>query len=178
MELKNVDKYLGDLGKQLVTNLKSSLKQHDHRDTGNLERSIRYSIVKDGKSTKLTVYALSYGEVLDIGASGSLTSIPGTPYKIVPSRSGSKITGHLVKSDWKDIRKWVKRKGIKFPGVSQNSTSYLINRKIKRHGIQPSYWLKKGTNKTLSNKKYVNDVAASFRQDIIANFRLLNKTMK
>lgn len=170
MEFKNVKKYLSDVGKKTVEDAKANLAPHSV--TGNLARKTTYKVVETKDGVRLRIVVPKYGEVLDKGISGSLLKRSGTPFVIKPAsnRSAERISGNVVTTHWTSIRDWVQRKGIQFHGKNQNTTSYLINRALKRRGFPATKWLTKAKNKNhLGSRTHRKGLALAFKQDIKAH---------
>ena len=78
-----------------------------------------------------------------------------------PSKGGSR-PGKLQAK----IRNWVKTKGIRFDGISQESTIYLITRKIHREGYKGTGFKSKVINRR-SKKKLTRDIAPAVAKDFV-----------
>lgn len=170
MELKNLRSHLSTIGEKVIKDARANLSAHT--DTGRLSRETKYKLVTKGKGLALTIEMPKYGDVLDKGASGSLLKRDNTPYTIRPAatRAAERITGTQVYTNWKSISAWVDRKGIIFPNRSKSSTSFLINRALKRDGYPPTLWLTKAKKKNkIGTKTYRKGMLKAFKEDIKAH---------
>lgn len=169
MEFNNIKKYLNTVGKKTVEDAKKSLSRRDHISTGRLRDSVKYKIVESKGLLNLKITSLKYGLVLDKGFSGYETK-RDTPFTIKASNSVTGyIRGNTVYTPWQDIQSWVKSKGI--GGQKWKSAAYLINRKLKLHGLKPTRWLEKVKNKNLASKRYRKAINNALMKDIQAHYK-------
>lgn len=167
MKLKNVKKYLLKQGKNIVSDAKANLAEHT--DTGNLASKIVYRVdTTDEDNPKLVIEMPRYGDVLDKGVIGFISGPAGaSKYKYKGTKVNRVYANGNVHANWKRISEWVERKGIQFPGISQKSTAFLINRKLKLYGSSPTKWLTKAKNKNHFGKRAKRtELAIAFKDDI------------
>lgn len=175
--LKNTHarKALERYGKLLVEKAKLNLQQHNV--SGELTRSVNYKITTVGNRLQLEISMADYGDVLDKGLSGYKTK-RNTKYQAISSRVLGKkgVHGNVVGVDWRDIRRWVGSRGIKFQGQNINSTSFLIHRKIKWKGFRGTRWFTRAKEST--ENKLKKNLARGMKKDILTQIRTTTRKIR
>lgn len=94
------------------------------------------------------------------GISGTERSVPNSPYKF----SGSKKAVNLD-----SVRLWVRQRGIKYEGMTEEQTVFLISRSIYKKGIDPKNLWEGEVSKLQEDigKEIANQIAASFSNNSI-----------
>ena len=146
MVLVNFNKALKRFGKKVVSDARKVLRKQDKNSTGNLSKSLTYSIsLQDEKIVTITFDApkAPYWQFVNYGVQGFLdnTLAPDSPF-----RFGSKKTKEGTLRG--GINRWLTQKSA-FQGqvrdeagrlVSRKSLVYLISRSVWNYGIAPSYF--------------------------------------
>lgn len=147
---KHLTEQLKQVGDLYVKELSRQLKLLDKDASGNLIKSLRYDIKVDSKKNPyIEILAADYLEYVDKGR---------RPGKMPPSNR---------------ILPWVKDRGIKIQGQTDEQTAFVIAKSIGIKGIKPTNVLDKTTKSVIN--KVTNDIAGAARQDIID---MINKIMK
>ena len=138
MKTDNLEKYLNSFGKQVVNRAKGGL-QKAKGGGSDLEKSIRFEIIKDNDGFTVQFFMSSYGTFVDKGVSGTQTKrryknyenkVVSSPYKYTNKQPPPGI-----------LAKWIKKKGIKGRDkksgrfISNMSLAFIIGRSIKKKGI-------------------------------------------
>ena len=168
MKTKNIENYLNSFGKQVVNRAKGNLQRSKGGNT-NLEKSIEFKVVPDGKGFTVQFYMESYATFVDKGVSGNKkkrkfkdykNQIKSTPYSYTSKQPPPNI-----------LAKWISKKGIKGRDkksgrfISNLSLAFIIGRKIKRDGIQGISFFQKPL--ALGLKQYGKNLLSALKGDII-----------
>ena len=169
MKTDNLEKYLNSFGKQVVNRAKGGL-QKAKGGGSDLEKSIRFEIIKDNDGFTVQFFMSSYGTFVDKGVSGTQTKrryknyenkVVSSPYKYTNKQPPPGI-----------LAKWIKKKGIKGRDkksgrfISNMSLAFIIGRSIKKKGIQGiSFFLKP---LILGMKQFGKAMLGALKEDIIA----------
>ena len=128
-----LDEYMLHLGMQIVSQLKQSLRESGIDQNSLLSQSVNSTIVNDDNGITLTITADDYWKFVNDGVNGIRRNVGSemsfkTPY---PSKKMAK-----------SIQGWASRKSI---GSAKDvkSISYAIATKVKREGIDPTYFVDK-----------------------------------
>ena len=122
MKTDNLEKYLNSFGKQVVNRAKGGL-QKAKGGGSDLEKSIRFEIIKDNDGFTVQFFMSSYGTFVDKGVSGTQTKrryknyenkVVSSPYKYTNKQPPPGI-----------LAKWIKKKGIK--GRDKKSGRFISN---------------------------------------------------
>ena len=169
MKTDNLEKYLNSFGKQVVNRAKGGL-QKAQGGGSDLEKSIRFEIIKDNDGFTVQFFMSSYGTFVDKGVSGTQTKrryknyenkVVSSPYKYTNKQPPPGI-----------LAKWIKKKGIKGRDkksgrfISNMSLAFIIGRSIKKKGIQGISFFQKPL--MLGMKQFGKDMLGALKEDIIA----------
>lgn len=169
MKTDNLEKYLNSFGKQVVNRAKGSL-QKAKGGGSDLEKSIRFEIIKDNDGFTVQFFMSSYGTFVDKGVSGTQTKrryknyenkVVSSPYKYTNKQPPPGI-----------LAKWIKKKGIKGRDkksgrfISNMSLAFIIGRSIKKKGIQGISFFQKPL--MLGMKQFGKAMLGALKEDIIA----------
>jgi len=106
----NIKAGLDLVGQFIVDKLRNELEEQGHNDTGNLIKSIDYSINRSGNSYTIEVSAIGYAKYLETGiAAGNWVNVYA-------------------------LAEWVERKGIATGEKEIKSAAFAIRRKIYNEG--------------------------------------------
>ncbi len=165
--MKSVEKYLNSFGKQVVNRAKGNLQKSKGGGT-DLEKSIRFEVVKDAKGFTVNFYMNNYGQFVDKGVSGTNKKQSFKDYKNSIKSSPFKYTNKQPPSGILD--KWTVKKGIaprdaegRF--IKRKSLVFLIARGIKRNGIKSLSFFQKPLG--LGLKQYGKDLLNAVKEDIL-----------
>ena len=149
-----LEEYMVDLGMQIVSQLKQSLREAGDQNSI-LSQSIVSKVTSSSENVDLVITANDYWDFVNSGVNGVKKNVGGkynfkTPY---PSK---KMT--------ESIQVWQSNRGI---GHAKNfkSVSYAIATKVKRDGIEPNYFV----DKVLSDefiKNIENELAKEFKKSL------------
>ena len=146
MTLDNLNKALKRFGQKVVSSARQSLKKQGKNSTGNLSKSLTYSVsLKDEKIVQITFNApkAPYWEFVNWGVQGFLDNkkAPDSPFRF---GSGKTQKGTLRGG----INRWLTQKSAfqskvrddsgRF--VSRKSLVFLISRSVWNYGIAPSHF--------------------------------------
>jgi len=132
-------KTLEKAGELIVAEMRSTLKQNKSNATGQLSKSISYTVKDTADGLKLQIGMLEYGGAVDKGRGPSISGGP--------------------KQSWRQrIVKWMRAKGITpEPGVKIETAAFLITRAINRgynskgkEMYQPKPFIDKSVDKVLN----------------------------
>lgn len=127
MSLKNLENYLNSFGKQVVKDAKSNLSKAG-KGGGDLEKSIKFSVVKNGDLLDVQFSMADYGTFVDKGVKGAGGTIKSGKHK--GSYGGRR---HYI--TWEGKRK---DSPYKFgSGKSSGSIYKGIGSFIRKKGLQP-----------------------------------------
>lgn len=164
MEQGQVQKYLDDFRKYVITQSKSNLSRLGKNNTRSLYNSIKGTTKAYKNSVFIEFEMLEYGQYIDKGVKGKNSSFksPNSPFRF---GSGTGKKGGLTKG----IQEWVKQKRFQFKDkqgkfMSYNSTAWLITRSIYSKGIKPSLFFTKPFEKAF--KKLPKEIAVKYGLDI------------
>jgi hypothetical protein len=167
METKNIERYLESFGKQVVNRSKGNIQKAKGGKT-NLEKSLRFEVVKDSDGYTVQFYMDYYGTFVDKGVSGNKKQQSYKDYKGQVKSSPYKYTTKQPPSGVLD--KWTVRKGIaprdkggKF--IERKSLVFLIARKIKRDGLKSLSFFQKPLG--LGLKQFGSELLGNVKEDII-----------
>ena len=140
MKTDNLEKYLNSFGKQVVNRAKGGL-QKAKGGGSDLEKSIRFEIIKDNDGFTVQFFMSSYGTFVDKGVSGTQTK-----------RRYKNYENKVVSSPYKYTNKQPP------PGI--------IGRSIKKKGIQGISFFQKPL--MLGMKQFGKAMLGALKEDIIA----------
>lgn len=145
----NYPKYLDEVGKLLVQEIKSLIKLKNKIATGNLYENITYKITPKNNSFVIDIDAPDYLAVIEDGRK---------PNKKFPP----------VKS----IKDWIIAKKIKPNKITIDSLAFIIARSIAKNGIKPTPILKVSFENI--SEKLIDEIgiyaAQELEQNITAEF--------
>lgn len=146
MDTPKTNKVIDEFNDKLTSKAKKNLS--DSKASGRLESSLKITD-KDSKGNfEIIIEMEDYGTYVDEGRK---------PGKGIPVN---------------DLKKWIKEKGITLKTKSQltqeqkiNSLAFIINRKIKKEGIDPTNFLQNALDEL--TPKFADDVADAYGDDIL-----------
>lgn len=149
--IREVDGIMEAGSKFFVRNAKQAAQRFG--DTGALAREIVYE--RRSLMNFSIVSGARYAGYVEFGTGSKFRSIPGFE-DIAASIRGK--TGLSYKEGLDNIKGWVKRKGIRFNGMTQQQTAFLIFRSILRNGIkaQPYFFKNMGPTRAQIEKDLGN----------------------
>ena len=166
MKTDNLQNYLNSFGKQVVNRAKGGLQRKKGGGT-ELEKSIKFKVVKDAKGYTVQFFMNSYGTFVDKGVSGTNKTRKFKDYKKKVVSSPYKYTNKQPPRGI--IDKWIVKKGIaprdeqgRF--TSRKSLSFLIARSIKRQGIQGISFFQKPLG--LGLEQFGSQILSAIKTDI------------
>ena len=151
MDNPKTDKTVNNLTTKLTKDIKQNLS--DENASGRLQKSIKVSQVETKTGYQVILQMEDYGTYVDEGRK------PG---------KGAPIN---------DLKKWIAQKGLTLNSKTKskqtteqkiNSLAFLINRKIKKKGIEAKDFLKDALN--LNTPKFADDLAESIADDLLDGF--------
>ena len=170
MSIKNE---LDNFGKHVVKESRKNLTKKGKKDTGELYKSIGYSVKVSANSFELSFSGVDYFDFVDKGVKGVASSekAPKSPYKF---GSGTGKKGGLTSG----INGWVQRKGIQFRGkkgkfLSYESTAFIIKRSIWLKGLETTNFFSRPFE--LAFKRLPDDLVEAYGLEVED---LLNFTRK
>ena len=137
--MRNVENYLKSVGRTIVRNAKTNLKQGDKVVSGSLLNSIKFNVVSTSKGFEVRFKMAGHGQFVDKGVSGKNKR---QYYKdIKNTRRQSPFRYKNLQPPASALDKWIVRRGIaprdeKGRFMSRKSLQYLIARKIYFNGIK------------------------------------------
>tara|TARA_R110001599_G_scaffold68698_1_gene193528 strand:+ start:186 stop:713 length:528 start_codon:yes stop_codon:yes gene_type:complete len=167
MKTNNLEKYLNSFGKQVVNRAKGGLQKAKGGGT-NLEKSIRFQIIKDKTGFSVQFFMNSYGTFVDKGVSGTQikrkyknyeNKVVSTPYNYTSKQPPPGL-----------LSKWISKKGIKGRDkksgrfISNMSLAFIIGRSIKKKGIQGISFFQKPL--MLGMKQFGKAMLGALKEDI------------
>ena len=125
-------KTLEKAGELIVAEMRSTLKQNKSNATGQLSKSISYTVKDTERGVKLQIGMLEYGGAVDEGRSAS--------------RSGG------PRQSWRQkIITWMRAKNITpRAGVTMETAAFLITRSINKKGYKPKPFIDKSVDRVLN----------------------------
>ena len=144
LDLKSVERYLNSYGRYIIRQAEGIL--YKRKNTGNLSKSLDFTILKTKTGYDIRWTAASYGEFVDKGVSGVISkryyyALDGKR-KRSPYRYTTKGPPQYV------LREWIRMKGIKGRErkgasggkggqfMSRKSLAFLMSRSIKNKGLR------------------------------------------
>lgn len=141
--MSNIKGALEEFGEAYIIELTKQLISADKKATGDLIKSLDYSVIETIDGVLLTIKANDYLKYVDAGR---------RPGKFPPINK---------------IEKWVKVKHIKFKKQTQEQTAFVIARSIKDKGIKPTRVLDKTKKNILNSKKDILAKAIGLDMNLI-----------
>ena len=167
MKTEALERYLNSFGKQVVNRAKGNLQKSKGGGT-NLENSLSFNVITDTDGFTVQFFMDSYGTFVDKGVSGTDVRRSFKDYKGKTISSPYKYTTKQPPS--RVLDKWIVKKGIaprdeKGRFMSRKSISFLIDRSIKRKGIQGISFFQKPL--MLGLKQFGKEMLGAVKDDII-----------
>lgn len=159
--MKNVRKILDKFGKNVTKDAKKNLDRRRSNSSGKLRKSISHSVKEDDDGIELAIWMEDYGVLLDAGQLGHDRKILKGWNKSIFIPRGKGFTNKFPKVS--AIQGWIKTKPI-VSTLKPDQLSYLIARKIFRHGIQPRLFMSEAFNK--HKDKLEKDILDATGKDI------------
>jgi hypothetical protein len=180
LETTALRNYLNSFGRQVTNRAKGQLQRK--KGGTDLEKTIKYSITKQGKSYVVNFFMADYGAYLDKGVSGNKEV---QSYKSYEGKNLTSPYKYTTKQPPPDIlAKWISKKNIKGRDkatgrfISNTSLAYLIGRKIKRDGFKSLAFFQKPLQ--LGLKQFGSKILDVLSDEIIKNVKdeeqKINKT--
>lgn len=162
---ENVEKALERFKKHVVTRAKYNLTQQNRNVSRKLYNSISGEYKVNQNSFELSFDMLEYGNYLDQGVKGAVSSAkaPNSPFRF---GSGTGKKGGLTNG----MKKWVRARKIRFRDRETNKvmtydqTAFLITRSIYRKGMKPSLFFTKPFENAYKNLP--NELVEKFGLDL------------
>jgi hypothetical protein len=148
MDNTNTDKVVKTLEKNILSKAKKNLS--DSKSSGRLQSSLKTSEKESKGGVEISIQMEDYGTYVDEGRK---------PGKGVPVD---------------DLKKWIRQKGLTFNSQSKskqtteqkiNSLAFLINRKIKKEGIEATDFLQDVLDELFP--KFSDDYVNAYGDDTI-----------
>ena len=148
MDKPKTNKVIDDFSDKLTSEVKKNLS--DSKSSGRLQSSLKITDKESSDDFSIIIEMEEYGTYVDEGRK---------PGKGVPVDN---------------LKKWIVQKGITFNSQTKskqtteqkiNSLAFLINRKIKKEGIEAKNFLSDALDEL--TPKFADDVANSFADDLI-----------
>tara|TARA_R110000796_G_scaffold105402_3_gene215454 strand:+ start:400 stop:900 length:501 start_codon:yes stop_codon:yes gene_type:complete len=151
-------KALSNFGQAIVDTARANLKSSGKVSTGNLYRSLDWSI-DVSKETKFTleIEMADYGEIIDKGINGTEVS-HGSPFSYTNKRPPSSAF------DGWSVRKGIAPRDSKGKFLKRKSLSYIIAKSVFEKGIKPSFFFTKAFNTEFNSLP--DEVAFAYSEDI------------
>ena len=172
--MRNVENYLKSVGRKIVRNAKTNLKQGDKVVSGSLLNSIKFKVVETNKGFEVRFTMDGHGQFVDKGVSGKNKR---QYYKdINNTRRQSPFRYKNLQPPASALDKWIVRRGIaprdeKGRFMSRKSLQYLIARKIKSLGIQGISFFT--TPVRLALKDMPRELALAYKEDFKDNIAVI-----
>jgi hypothetical protein len=144
LDYTNVERYLESYGNYIIRQGESILSKRTN--TGNLSRSLDFTVFKTKKGYDIRWTAASYGEFVDKGVSGVISK---RYYYAVDGKRKRSPYRYITKGPPQYVlRAWIKMKGIKGRQkkgaskgkggqfMSRESLAFLMSRSIKNKGLK------------------------------------------
>lgn len=167
MKTEALERYLNSFGKQVVNRAKGNLQKTKGGNT-ELEKTIKFSVVKNNGIITVRFKMAAYGKFVDKGVSGTDVKRSFKDYKGKTRTSLFKYTTKQPPS--RVLDKWIVKKGIaprddKGRFISRKSIKFLIARSIKKKGIQGISFFQKPI--MLGMKQFGSKFSEAIGEDII-----------
>ena len=178
-EFTAIQNYLRSFALYVRKEAKANLKA-EGKGGGELEKSIKFRVVKTADGYKAQLMMADYGTFLDKGVKGTKSNYienSKTDYSYTTKQPPSGI-----------IEKWIKKKGIKgrvdkkWKGagnrggqfITRKSLAFLIARSIKQKGIKSISFFSKPLNLAMEN--FGVEMLAAVKEDILTEFSKIKQT--
>lgn len=180
-EFTAIQNYLRSFALYVRKEAKANLKAKG-KGGGELEKSIKFRVVKTADGYKAQLMMADYGTFLDKGVSGTKTKRTFTNFDGAsePTPYSYKTVGPPIDI----LSKWIKKKGIKPKGLGKgrdkksgrfvSGLAYLISKKIKREGIPSLSFFSKPLN--LAMKNFGVEMLSAVKEDILTEFSKIKQT--
>lgn len=136
-ELKGVnspfEQFLVNLGQQITSQLKQSLRNEGIDQNSLLSQSIAPEIISDENGVTLKITANNYWKFVNDGVNGVLRNVSGK-YNFKTPFPNRKMAA--------SIQDYMGRRGIS-DAANFKSVSYAIATKVKKYGIEPTHFVDK-----------------------------------
>lgn len=124
---------LMQIGQQIVSQLKQSLRNEGIDQNSLLSQSIESNIVSEGGVVSIQISANDYWKFVNDGVNGVLKNVGGE-YSFKTIHPNRKMAA--------SIQDYMGRRGIS-DAANYKSVSYVIATKVKKYGIEPTHFLDK-----------------------------------
>ena len=169
LDLFNTKEALNEFVKLVMNEAKKNLdtggEYGSYNASGNLKKSINYTLVETKTGFKSEIKTAEYGEYLDKGVSGIKKKYK-TPYafKSKGGKRGLKGMPPTSKLDKWSVRRKIAPRDDKGRFLPRQSVLFLIAAGIFRKGIAPTLWL---TNAMKKHRKQLPvRLTAGFKEDV------------
>lgn len=132
--------------------------QRDLKATGRLQKSLGYELKEDGQSIVVKYKGLDYGFYLDRGRYPFMKGVGGGK-GIPPAKMSSWIEASRIKP-----RDLTTGQFIEKTESNMRSMAFLMNRKIKWFGIEPTHFFSEPEEE--ARDKYEQKIIEAFEEDI------------
>ena len=168
-EFTAIQNYLRSFALYVRKEAKANLKA-EGKGGGELEKSIKFRVVKTADGYKTQLMMADYGTFLDKGVKGTKSNYienSKTDYSYTTKQPPSGI-----------IEKWIKKwKGAGNRGgqfITRKSLAFLIARSIKQKGIKSISFFSKPLNLAMEN--FGVEMLAAVKEDILTEFLKIKQT--
>lgn len=176
--LIRTEKVLNLFAKKVVKDAKNELSRQGKNTSGELSKSLGYTITKNQKGgLELEFQGSNYARFVDQGMQGKRSSAkaPMSPYSF-----GSGSSSGTWKQFTASLDKWIVKKGLsgirdeKGRFVSRKSLRFLIQRSIYLYGIKPSFFFSNPLE--VAKSGLTKQIGMAYIQDSIDYLEQMNKT--
>lgn len=162
-------KALDDFGAYVIKQSRANLTRKNKNVTRSLYESLKYQAKASKNSIQVDFLMADYGKFQDQGVKGAKSSAraPKSPFKF---GSGSGKKGGLTKG----VKRWVRKRGIKFVSngrkLTFDATARLITRSIYNKGLKATEFFSRPFN--AAYEKLPNDLAEAYGLDVESFIKL------
>lgn len=153
-ELKGVnspfEQFLINLGQQITSQLKQSLRNEGIDQNSLLSQSIAPEIVSDENGVTLMITANDYWKFVNDGVNGVLRNVGGE-YSFKTPFPNRKMAA--------SIQDYMGRRGIS-DAANFKSVSYAIATKVKKYGIEPTHFVDK-----VMTDEFINSISTQLADE-------------
>lgn len=136
--------------------------------SGRTEQSITTTFVDKGEEVQATINAPEHAKFIDRGVSGTVRSIPDSPFQFRTSRPNRKMA--------KAIEGWIRDSGITLPNniPSYESFAYAIATSVKKKGIDAKLFISEPFGEQ-SIQELAKAVSKMLGKQLAVSFREITK---
>jgi hypothetical protein len=169
LDKQNLKQSLDKFGQDVIKAARQNLTRKNRNVTNALYQSLKFNSKVSKNSIQVDFLMADYGKFQDQGVKGAKSSAraPKSPFKF---GSGSGKKGGLTKG----VKRWVRKRGIKFVSngrkLTFDATARLITRSIYNKGLKATEFFSRPFN--AAYEKLPNDLAEAYGLDVESFIKL------